>query len=595
MTFSLSLYQTRIYECLPFFLVGRPRLNRDIPSEKPKPTQAMLKQNNEILKIAAQNIVPASEVPPVSGNEIITVSTSCEPSTSTAVAVPVPSVIAPPPPDNNGNKLNVSNTQEVTTSESNPSAEVKISQANVVLPISTVTTITTTPPPKVIQPTSQFVQVKPPTTSGRVQSPTVKNFFIRKGPEKLKQAQSQIAAGTFITSTPGVSPPQMTISQLPANKKIIIKSQQIIVPANNAKPNQSGSIIQVSAQSPIQSNVVQTVNSTSQATIPINTSIIETSPSQTSASDLSGILDLPILFADNNDTSVIDQTAQIINTSSPSSSIQLLNTSTDRNVSIASPQNIFITTADGKSVIPNRPVVITTAKVQKPTVQTSVSTPPSGNKVIFINRNLNKHIVGSQAVPIGVKGLQTLKLMPTSMPTSTQSTPMTLQSNQTKIPGNKINLSALKLVKNPTANVTGNIKPLIINKAMPGAKNAIVIKSPMGANVKTPATIIKAGNVLNRNITVKKVMNMIKPITSPPNASSTITSVSVASSAVITSPVASPIATIALSPVINSSPQSVAQLNTSTVTMVQTSLVVTPSTSSSSLPAKTTRKTRNSN
>ncbi|XP_031629078.1 KAT8 regulatory NSL complex subunit 3-like [Contarinia nasturtii] len=596
--------------------VGRPRLIRanEIPSEKPKSSQALLKQSNENLKMNVQNIVPTNEVPTILNNEVVTVATSSEPSTNKTIAT-APNAIASPILDN-GINLNVSNTQEVTTSENSQSTDVKISLASVVLPTSTVSTITPSTPPKVIQPTiqpvGQFVQVKPPTTtSGRVQSPNVKNFFIRKGIEK--QPQNQIvtsSAGTYITSA--VTSPQMSINPLPSNKKIIIKSQQIIVPAHNAKPNPSAQIIQVSGQS----QALQTNLPTSHVSIPINANVLETSAS--SSGDLSGILDLPILFADNNDTPVIDQTAQILNTSSGSSSNILLNTSTDRTASMSSPQNIFITTADGKSVIPNRPLVITTAKVSKPTLQSTVATAPSTNKVIFINRGLKQQIVGSQSMPIGVKGLQTLKLVPTSMGTSTQSTSITLQGNQiTKLPGNKINLSTLKLVKNPS-NVTGNIvKPLILNKAVSGANN-IVIKSPMGGNVKTHPAVIKA-NVLNRNITVKKVMNVIpgvKPISSPPPistitsspvtissvatspivtlpiASSPIASSPIASSPITSSPIASsPIATSSIAAVssINSSPT--AQSNTGTVSFVHTSLVVTPSTSTTKT---TTRKTRSS-
>lgn len=469
--------------------------SNEIPSgslmpEKPKPSQALLKQSNESIKMAVQNIVPVNEMP-ILANEVVTVTTN-EPNTiSQQIAIP------PPVITDNGINLNVSNTQEVITSVVNKMPEIQVSQS---IPVALPPIITTTPS-KIVQPTGQFVQVKPPTTtSGRVQSPNVKNFFIRKGIEKQSTNQISSPTGTFIT-TPVTSTPQMSISQLPANKKIFIKSQQIIVPAINVKSNTT----------PIIVSTHQNI-STSTSSIPINTTVIDSS-----SNDLSKILDLPILFADNTEQSnVVDQTAQILNTSSGSTNI-LLNTSIDRNAQITAQPNIFFSSIDGK--LPNRPVVISAAKVTKPIQQNTIATTPTTNKVIFINRNqIKQQIVGSQTVsgaPI-VKGLQTLKLVPTSL--SNQSTPITLQGNQiTKLsPGTKIDLSKLKLVNNASPSISGGIvKPLIINKAVPGAKNAIVIKSPMGTNIQTHQVI--KGNVLNRNITVRKVMNVVqgvKPTTS---------------------------------------------------------------------------------
>lgn len=537
------------------FSVGRPRLNRtnEIPSgnltpERPKPTQALLKQSNESIKMAVQNIVPVNEVPTLA-NEVVTVTTS-EPA---PVVVPIAVPDAVPTAPNNIVPLNVSNIQEVTTNENEKKSivksEVPVSQSNILL---TPSVTTTTTPPKIIQPTTQFVQVKPPTTtSGRVQSPNVKNFFIRKGIEK--QSSSQIVNSpttTFITTSGTTQTPQ--ISQLPANKKIIIKSQQIIVPATNMKQN-PGQIIKVSGQQNITGSPVP---------ISVNANIIDSS----AAADLSGILDLPILFADNaNESAVIDQT-QILTTTVASNI--LLNTSVDRNAQIGSPTNIFFTAADGK--LPNRPVVISAAKIGKPTQQPTIVTTstPTNSKVIFINRNQ----IRPQGVPGTqlVKGLPTLKLVPTSLATSTQSTPITLQGNQiTKLsPGTKIDLSSLKLVKNASPNVSGNImKPLIINKAGPGAKNAIVIKSPITGNVQTHPAVIKA-NVLNRNITVKKVMNMV------PGVKAIVSSPIAVSSANLVSPIQS---------------TAITSMNLSTVSVSNTSPVTVAS------PPKTTRKTRNSN
>lgn len=558
------------------FSVGRPRLNRtnEIPSgdlkpQKPKPTQALLKQTNEIIKKAVQNIVPVSEVPTLA-NEVVTVTTS------ESENVPAPSILAPTP--ENGVSLNVSNTQEVTTTEPEKPAETPVSQPNIVPS----TSITTTPP-KIVQSNAQFVQVKAPTTtSSRVQSPNVKNFFIRKGIEKHPPNQPQILStptGTFIATSQSTPISQMSqVAQMSANKKIIIKSQQILVPASNLKqnPGQTHQIMQVSGQSNI---------SGTSTPIAINASVIESS----SSSDLSGILDLPILFADNSEGAVqIAQSGQLLNTSG-TSNIALLNSSGGRSTPIGSPANIFISSPDGK--LPNRPVVISAAKITKPLQQSTVATTPTTNKVIFINRNqIKQQIVGSQAMagsPM-VKGLQTLKLMPTSLANTSSSTPITLQANQlTKLtPGTKIDLSQLKLLKNASPNVQGGMmKPLILNKGMP-TKNAIVIKSSSGTNVVQAHPVIK-GNVLNKNITVRKVMNVmpgVKQFTTTPIGSPVGTPTP--------TPTATPVATPAASPITVSSAHSTPIKSPTKSTNVITSNI-TPV--SSSTTPKTTRKTRNSN
>lgn len=552
----------------------------EIPSgnlkpEKPKPSQALLKQSNETIKIVTnQNIMPANEVLK-STNEVVMVTTN------ETINTPTPIVEAPSTPEN-GINLNVSNTQEVVTAnvpDAPKSIEPQIPvQANVVIPA----TILQTTPPKMVQQTGQFVQVKPPTTTtGRVQSPNVKNFFIRKGIEKQPTAINQIVSSptgpTFITttSTSGTSSPQMGITQLPANKKIIIKSQQILVPASNAKQT-TRQILQVTGHQGVSGTTL---------TIPINANVME-SPATTSSSssDLAGILDLPILFADNSDsTTVVDQTAQILN-SSAAASTMLVNTSTDRNAHIGSPTNIFFSTTDGK--LPNRPVVISAAKVNKPMQQTTIATtttPTTSNKVIFINRNqIKQQIVGSQTMSGThiVKGLPTLKLVPTSLATTTQSTPITLHGNQLAklASGGKIDFSTLKLVKNASPTTVavsgGMVKPLIINKAVTGPKGAIVIKTPMGGNVQTHQVL--KGNVLNRNITVRKVMNVIpgmKQVTNAPIAISSVNSSIVTSStSIVTSPTQSNVVNVSnTSPAASSSPAT-----------------------STSPPTKTTRKTRSS-
>lgn len=530
--------------------------------------------------MAVQNIVPVNEMPTLV-NEVVTVTTS------ETDNIPIPNATVPLITDN-GSILNVSNTQEVITSENEKKTiDVQVAQP-IVLPTPSVPIITaTTTPPKIVHaPNNQFVQVKPPTTtSGRIQSPNVKNFFIRKGIEKQPPLNQPIVSspstGTFITTQATHS--HVSVSQLPANKKIIIKSQQIIVPANNIKQN-AGQIIQMSGGQPVNVSAASTP-------VTINANVIESSPG-----DLSGILDLPILFADNTSEATV-QSGQIINTTT-SSNILLTTAANDRIAHIGSPpttsisniSNFFINAPDGK--LPNRPVVISAAKITKPlqqqsTMSTIATTPtPTSNKLIFINRNqIKQQIVGTPTTSGHhtqiVKGLPTLKLMPTSLASSsTTSTPITLQRNQiTKLsPGTKIDLSTLKFVKNTTP-IQGilPIKPLIINKAVPGTKNAILIKSPMAQPV------IK-GNLGNRNITVRKVMNVVPSVKQVANSPVTISNVNVSTSS---SPTMA--ATQSIITNVNVSPTTAPTSNTAILT------AASPSPSPSASPPKTTRKTRNSN
>lgn len=544
--------------------------------------------------MAVQNIVPVNEMPALV-NEVVTVTTSETDNIPIAIANPTVPLIT-----DNGTILNVSNTQEVTTSENeNKPTDIQISQPPILqTPTVPLTMTTATTPPKILHaPNNQFVQVKPPTTtSARIQTPNVKNFFIRKGIEKQPAQNQPIVsspptAGTFITTQATPSP----VNQLSANKKIIIKSQQILVPAS--KQNVGHQIIQLPSGQSVN------VSATSTPVTTINANVIE-SPS--SSGDLSGILDLPILFADNNSDATV-QSGQIITTTTSPQTILFNTVASDRNAQIGSQahtniSNIFINATDGKpNKLPNRPVVISAAKITKPLQQqqqqiqttTITTTPtPTSNKLIFINRNQigRQQIVGtptSSHTQI-VKGLPTLKLMPTSLASSsvTSSPAITLQGNQiTKLsPGTKIDLSTLKFVKNTSPIQGGIVKPLIINKAVPGTKNAILIKSPItGGNVQ--------GNVLNRNITVRKVMNVVPNVKQVTNSPVTISNVLTSASSPPSAAAIAAAKSISTAIITNKSP-TIAQAP-APAPATATNAVAAPTRSPS--PQKTTRKTRNSN
>lgn len=415
--------------------------------------------------MAIQSILPPNDTPPVNLM-----------STDDDLAFPTdPTII-------NASDLEGAQTFEVITSTGTVEDATDIQTAQT----------STTTPVKFVTSSSPFVQLKPPTTTGRVQSPGVKNFFIRKGIDKKAPTQSfytvraQPAVGEAISLQPST----------PNDKKIIIKSQQIIKPGN-----------------------VQTTASSIDSTI------------TTSATDLSDILDLPILFADN-DGNLQDQSAI---TSSPTAGASV-HMESPESTSTPTTTNILITSPDGK--LPNRPVVISAANVLKQTKPSSPS--PVTLKLIFSGDRLNN--LGSRDDRLETLNKTDLKSMPPLKLTSAQYRELqdrhTLKSMPplklattgqsataslagpgtfTKLaPGTKIDLSTLKIVKSGTSpSTSGNI----------AFKTATVQHrdAPKGTIVFKPSTGLQShqvlkSSILNRNITVRKVVNLI-----PTTSSSVVT------------------------------------------------------------------------
>lgn len=444
--------------------VGRPRLNKtnEIPTgkfkpERPKPTSALLKQSNESLRIAIQNILPPNDAPPVNlmstdDDVAIALDESTIINTSDLDGAQILSAFEVVSSDNTSTP-----TQQSSIIESNSSATMQI--------------------PLKLQPNSQFVQLNPPTTSGRVQSPGVKNFYIRKGVEKKPTTQSYVTLRPGELTTSSQPSSASTTPRSSPNKKIVIQNQQTI---------KAGTI---------QSQIIQSLPTTI-----LNGSNLD-SVVTTSAAELSNILDLPILFADN-EGNLQDHSASESN-ATPSIQAAPMDTST------SSSSNILITSPDGK--LPNRPVVISAANVSKigkssANVHGNVTT-SGNNKLIFINRKqLNSSTSTSQAMPNTVKSMSTVKLVSTGG-ASGASTGGTF----TKLaPGTKIDLSTLKIVKGTTAAGASNI---LFNKTQTQAGRGTIVIKP---NVVQPNQMIKTG-ILNRNITVRKVVNLMQS----PRASST--------------------------------------------------------------------------
>lgn len=450
--------------------MGRPRLNKsEMPTgkfrpERPKPTSALLKQNNESLKMAIQSILPPNDTPPVNLM-----------STDDDLAFPTdPTII-------NASDLEGAQTFEVITSTGIVEDATDIQAAQ-----------TSTTPVKFVTSSSPFVQLKPPTTTGRVQSPGVKNFFIRKGIDKKAPTQSFYT----VRAQPAVGDASSLQSSTPNDKKIIIKSQQIIKPGN----------VQTSSSS------IDTITTTS-------------------ATDLSDILDLPILFADN-DGNLQDQSAI---TSSPTAGASVHVDSSDVTSTPTTTTNILITSPDGK--LPNRPVVISAANVLKQTKPSSPS--PVTLKLIFSGDRLNTLGRDDRLETLNktdLKSMPPLKLTsaqyrelqdrhnlkslpPLKLATTGQSATASLAGpgTFTKLaPGTKIDLSTLKIVKSGTSpSTSGNIafKTATVQHR-DASKGTIVFKPSTGLQSHQ---VLKSG-ILNRNITVRKVVNLM-----PTTGSSVVT------------------------------------------------------------------------
>lgn len=459
--------------------MGRPRLNRsieiptgDLRPEKPKPVQALLKQSNETVKLTVESTGQTVDLLSLPIDSTSTVSTMEAIKSVEAIAIDLNSI------------------ENIHQIENNPAnAQIKIVSPTPTISTANIASPITNSDPNILQPNSQFIQIKPPTTTGRIQSPNVKNFFIRKGIDKQVTPTQ-----TIVTSNASIAP-VISSNQLSANKKIIIKSQQIIVPASNVK------------QTSPQMIPMTMVSSSDSVVTPSSDQFIHIKTPTTSG-QLSNILDLPIMFADNEPSSE-QQNDQVL-TNAPVTVLPSSSSSNAQTVSVpneVSTPNILITSPDGK--LPNRPVVISAAKLGK-----SVNvTPAHSNKVILINRGqIKQQILTTQSVtPTSmVKTMPTIKLVPTSL----SSNQVTFSNNLAKLaPGTKIDLSQLKIVKNVSNAQSGIAKQVFINNkpttvnigAHPGAKNAILIKTtaaqPIAAN---PG--IKA-NIMNRSITVRKVLN----------------------------------------------------------------------------------------
>lgn len=455
--------------------------------ERPKPTSALLKQNTESLKMAIQSILPPNDTPPVNLM-----------STDDDLAFTTDSTII------NAVDLDGSQTFEVITTSGSidDSSVLQSEQTTSSTPVTFVqgrsqdSRADVSVAGEVIaqqqgrlqssrgENTAAFVQLKPPTTTGRVQSPGVKNFFIRKGVDKKASTQ------TFYTvraqPTVGETTSSSLQQSIPSNdKKIIIKSQQIIKAAN------------------VQTNASAVDSATPTAT------------------ELSDILDLPILFADN-DGNLQDQSA-LASSPSADAGIQI-----DMSEAVTTPTtNILITSPDGK--LPNRPVVISAANVQKLAKPSSPSAVTlklifSGDRLSTLNNrddrldNLGKSDIKTMPpLKLTTAQLRELqdrhKLPPLKLATTTQSatTSLTGAGTFTKLaPGTKIDLSTLKIVnRGASPSTSGNIafKPASVqHRDTP--KGTILLKPAGGTGGLPSHQVIKSG-ILNRNITVRKVVNLI--------------------------------------------------------------------------------------
>lgn len=478
--------------------VGRPRLIRtnetgQTKAEKTKVTQSTpIKQTTDATKVTAQNPVSIVDLPIVIGDVV--------PST------PIGSEIA----TSIEHKANTTDINPIIITAEDLNNSSILSMPPVQMAASN--SLTSTPKP--------FVKLAPP-TGGRIQSTGVKNFFIRTGIEKQPSAQPMQTTQSFqpaqqlqaiptvqsvqpfhtvqsvqslqsptIISTP-MTQPTVTSSPIPQNKKIVIKSQQIIKPATTI----SQELTPFNAS--IASSSITVVNA--------NDSAMDTS------ADLSAILDLPILFADNDGSIIESDSSQIFNTSTTSnpqiitSSQQIitchpqLNTTHTQSITTNpqifaanptivptptmlpvtttprmsttthAPPNIIFTPTDGsKMTATHRPIMIGAAKTGQKTKPTNTMVKPSSsNKVILINRNTMKpqivtHSTGTP--PTGVmKTMPTIKFLQTTVSQTGQT--QQLPTNVTKLtPATKLGFPSFKLVKNVVTSTASTSAPTIVRK-----------------------------------------------------------------------------------------------------------------------------------
>lgn len=485
--------------------------------ERPKPSSALLKQSNEQLKMAIQNIPPEAEPEPP-----VTIAPPAVTTTS-EITLPTDGVTA-----KQLQNAEIISTYEIVSSTDGTPSTIHTFQN---IPIATTAIVTSgavasTAPMKLISSKGQFVQLKPPSGSGVVQSPSVQNFFVRKSGDKKVSAQpfytvrTQPITAQNANATAAVP---ATAGQIAPGKKIIVKSQQILSPATNVKKLTALSTGQMITTIPGTDHITQ-------------------------SSDLANILDLPILFADNEGNIQEGSSNSSSSAIIASSIAQMQIPSTGDASSTPTSSNFILTTSDGK--IANRQVVISAASVPK---MASKQTYQPANKVIFINRSQIKTsggIAGSASTTIqAAKQMPPLKLVSASTPT----TMATSQPNTfTKLaPGTKIDLSTLKIIKTNATTTGPSIitpKPLVFNVDSKMKKAPVTIGSNLittkpvlfSTNTKTTTTpsrstfVIKKGEagasgagqhqvlksgLLNRNITVRKVVNIL-PVTSTTSVTS---------------------------------------------------------------------------
>lgn len=434
--------------------------------EKPKPTSALLKQSSESLKLIDQSISSVSEIvtlktPDVADDVVV--------NTTPIEQQPIAKTIE---------AIDTTVNASFETSSNDQSAETISAPTSPLQNVQVATPIISSTP-KILQFNNQFIHLKKAISNAtqqsppkRMHSPNMKKILVQKNVPKKTIGSTKPTSQTFFTTTTVAS--MGGVSTVPPNKQIFIKSQQILVPPSNVK---------------------KIGTEAAAGTIP---TII---PAVTTANDLSGLLDLPILFADNDGT-IIDQNTQMA-TIPTTSNMRIINTAP----ADGSSANILITSPEGK--LPNRPVVISAAKIAKSSPQTTTivttTTPSPSNRVIFINRGQMKSQMA--VTNPGLKTMSTLKLVPTSAPNTS-----TAQNVITKLtPGTKIDLSTLKIIKDSSVAATSGAivttKPTfqMIGKAQPAARNTFFIKSPGGMTLQTHPAAMQS----NRNITVRKVMNLV--------------------------------------------------------------------------------------
>lgn len=381
-----------------------------------------------------------------------------------------------------------------------------------------------------MQTTNKFVQIKSP--GGNIGNLTTQKMFTLKASPKVVGGQSQ-PLYTVQRTQSGTDSPLIT-----TNKVFTVKSAasgtQLISAATPQHIFKTQKTISGAANSliisPTKFTIVKPTTSLSKfATSTTTSSSIKSTPDLSSTN----IFDLPIVFADN-DGNITDTNISSTSSTTPSNTIVLTKSSSQALQTVCLPPGVT------QATLPNRNIIINT--IPSKTTTTTIG----GNKVVLIKSGGQMksvsmaNVQGTNAgsiINIG-SGRSVPPLKYTKVVVSNTSTFLPLKNSTTiagavgtksTVAGNKVEILHNSIIKPANTNQTlANTKyqPIVINVDSDKTTIKNMIKVGVGADgtatttTKTPNTILikpglkqipmlKPGGLLNRSLTVRKVINFV--------------------------------------------------------------------------------------